>query len=98
MQIFFIKLRIFLTLSQIDSSLFDGVMKIFVMPRILVQNITPKSFSFLENHYYFCFFKKNKTIFFSLQSIGNKFLINPTRNSLYNLIKILKLNILQNYI
>jgi len=31
MQIFVIKLRIFLTLSQIDSSLFDGVMKIFSM-------------------------------------------------------------------
>jgi len=41
MQIFVIKLRIFLTLSQIDSSLFDGVMKIFNMLS-KIQTNTPK--------------------------------------------------------
>jgi len=41
MQIFVIKMRIFLTLSQIDSSLFDGVMKIFNMLS-KIQTNTPK--------------------------------------------------------
>ena len=59
MQIFDIKLRIFLTWSQIDSSLFDRVMKVFSMLLKIQTNTPKKPWKFLSlcRGYFSCCFK-----------------------------------------